>query len=249
MSNDKKFSDEFLNAFVDNQLTHEEKAGAYIHINEDAELSQRMCELRKVHDLVQLAYNNPPLPPRYGDDMAAGSRLQRGIAAGVVTAVALLLGTVLGWQLGKPVNGNTAHSATGADNPAAVATANPQQMKVLFHLNSGDDDSLKEALDEVEELLKYYKQSKQSGRIELVTNGEGINLLRIDTSPFPERIRRMQQEYDNLTFVACQNSLDILTDGHENIRAKLIPGTVVIDSGVAQIMRRQQQGWAYIRSG
>jgi 3alpha(or 20beta)-hydroxysteroid dehydrogenase len=31
------------------------------------------------------------------------------------------------------------------------------------------------------------------------------------------------------------------------LEARLLPGVTVIDSGVAQLMRLQQQGWAYIR--
>ena len=56
----------------------------------------------------------------------------------------------------------------------------------------------------------------------------------------------MQQKYPNLVFVACQNTIDRLNKEH-GIRAQLIEGVMVIDSGVAQIMRRQQQGWAYIQ--
>ena len=246
MSQDKRFSDEFLNAFVDNELTHEDKADAYIHINADSELSQRVCELRKVHDLVQLGYKNPPAAPQSSSARPESKPLWRNIAAGVT----LLLGAALGWQLTDPNNPAPEQQVQQqlAEEVATTAlTANPEaQMKVLFHLNSGDTAHIKEALDEVENLLQYYRKTQQAGRIELVTNGEGINLLRLDTSPFVERVQRMQKEYDNLSFVACQNSLDILT-GDNSSMTMLIPGTVVIDSGVAQIMRRQQQGWAYIQ--
>jgi hypothetical protein len=47
-------------------------------------------------------------------------------------------------------------------------------------------------------------------------------------------------------FVACQNTIDRLKS-ERGISAKLLPEAVVIDSAVAQIMRRQQQGWAYIQ--
>jgi intracellular sulfur oxidation DsrE/DsrF family protein len=47
-------------------------------------------------------------------------------------------------------------------------------------------------------------------------------------------------------FEACKNSIDRLRRD-KGIVAKLLPGVVVIDSGVAQLMRRQNQGWAYIQ--
>ncbi len=106
---------------------------------------------------------------------------------------------------------------------------------------------MKETLDDAEDLLKYYRASNQHAQIEIVTNGSGLDLLRADTSPYPERVQRMLKDYDNLTFVACQNTMDRVSR-EQGTAARLLPGVVLIDSGVAQIMRRQQQGWAYIRS-
>jgi intracellular sulfur oxidation DsrE/DsrF family protein len=71
-------------------------------------------------------------------------------------------------------------------------------------------------------------------------------MLRVGASPYPHRVQRMMQEYDNLSFVACQNTVDRLKR-ERGIIARLSPGVVVIDFGVAEIMRRQQEGWPYIR--
>jgi len=56
----------------------------------------------------------------------------------------------------------------------------------------------------------------------------------------------MQKEYHGLTFVACQNTIDRYQQ-ELGLTAKLLPGVITIDSGVAQIMRRQHQGWAYLQ--
>jgi hypothetical protein len=80
----------------------------------------------------------------------------------------------------------------------------------------------------------------------VITNGGGLSLLMAGISPYAERIQRMQKEYHDLTFVACQNTIERIQQ-ELGLQAKLLPGVVVIDSGVAQIMRRQHQGWAYIQ--
>jgi uncharacterized protein len=228
----KKFSDEFLNSFVDDQLGAEEKSRAYLEMQQDEALSREICELRKVSDLVRLAYRDVPPPPARRRGVALRST---SIAAGV----ALAFGVALGWLMHEP--------ATKADAHARLAMAGgDQQMKVLIHISDGHKEHLKDALDEIENLAHYYRANGQNARIEVVTNGEGLNLLRADVSPYGKRIARLQKDYDNVVFEACQNTLDTLR-ADRGVVARLLPGVTVIDSGVAQIMRRQQQGWAYVQ--
>ena len=241
------YSEEFLNAFVDDQLTAQEKAEAYSSIHQSRELSREVCELRKVRDLVQLAYKELPTAPDKGMPLSGTRRRGRAFAAGLAASVALVMGVLAGNHLGisKPAGPeNTAHSDVASGQQ--MASAAEEQIKILIHLNSGDKSDIADTLTEIEQLFHFYKQNNQQVRVELVTNGGGLALVRSDVSPFVERVKEMQRKYDNLSFVACQNSIDRLKE-EQGITAKLIPGTVVIDSGVAQIMRRQHQGWAYIR--
>ncbi len=236
MSNEEqKFSDEFINAFVDDQLTPEEKAQVYARLSGNEALSRQICELRKTRDLVQLAYKEPPMPTRGMATFSAGRKIGLGVAAGLMLAI----GGITGWFLHQPSANqvaSVAQQAPGDDVPA----------KVLFHVSDGHADHLKNVLDDVEELMKHYRLSHQKARVEVITNGEGLSLLLAGISPYAERIQKMQKEYHDLTFVACQNTIDRYQQ-ELGLTAKLLPGVVVIDSGVAQIMRRQHQGWAYIQ--
>ncbi len=281
-----EFSDEFLNAFLDNQLTLEEKERAYLRISQDEVLNRRVCELRKIQDAVRLSYQNPPAPPARPAPADRHSRLGLSLAA----SIALAAGVALGWVLHNPTS---QQASVPVSAPAVVtqpvptsrivarATVMPapavmpavptdetaltvaeehnilavpyrpgpvsgDAIKVLIHVSSVTAARSPEALDEIESLVRYYRDQRQSARVEIVMNGDGLNLVRADTTRFAERIRRMQEEYDNLTFAACQNTIVRLKREH-GITAKLLPGVTVIDSGVAQIMRRQQQGWAYIQ--
>jgi hypothetical protein len=62
MSQGYEFSDEFINAFVDNQVTPEEKARVYAHTVSDEAFNRRVCELRKIRDLIRLAYLELSMP-------------------------------------------------------------------------------------------------------------------------------------------------------------------------------------------
>lgn len=253
MSQEQKFSDEFLNAFVDDQLAPEEKGRAYISINNDDALNRQVCELRKIRDLVQFAYKE--LPASAAPGPRAG-RLGANIAAGLILAT----GVGLGWLLHQP--GSAPEQTARVAAPEAMATATVEkprsappakpmvtaanEIKVLFHLNSDKPERIQEVLDEAEALLKFYQSAGQIARVQVITNGDGLNLLRTDKSPDPERVRAMLKTYDNLSFAACQNTIDRLKR-EQGITAELLPGASVVDSGVAQIILRQQQGWIYIQ--
>ncbi len=236
MSNEEqKFSDEFINAFVDDQLTPEEKAQVYARLSGNEALSRQICELRKTRDLVQLAYKEPPMPARGMATLSAGRKIRLGVAAGLM----LVIGGISGWFLHQP-------SANQAASVAQQAPGEDIPAKVLFHVSDGNVTHLKSVLDDVEDLMKHYRRSHQKARVEVITNGEGLNLLLAGISPYAERIQKMQKEYHGLTFVACQNTIDRYQQ-ELGLTAKLLPGVITIDSGVAQIMRRQHQGWAYLQ--
>jgi intracellular sulfur oxidation DsrE/DsrF family protein len=236
MNKEQQFSDEFINAFVDDELTPDEKAQAYARLGDDETLNRQVCELRKVRDLVALAYRNVPAPACSVSAVAAGRKCSTAIAAGL----ALVVGGLGGWFLNQ--------SSHTPDNAvvAQLAPAAEESAKVLFHVSEGNPEHLKTVLDEVEDLMKYYRQTQQKARVEVITNGGGLSLVMAGISPYAERIQRMQKEYSDLTFVACQNTIDRVQQ-ELGLTAKLLPGVVVIDSGVAQIMRRQLQGWAYLQ--
>lgn len=269
MTQEKRLSDEFLNAFVDNQLAAEEKSRAYIEIGRDESLNREVCELRKLHDLVQLAYSDVD-PPAYRRPAVWRHRLGFSIAASVMLTLGVALGMALSAKpqpsgaveapLAKltPVRNITpgtdrvtAHVETddvalSRYTPVPVRSADSAaESKVLIHITYDDPSRIDQALQDIDGLLHYYRERKQSARVEIVTNGRGLNLLRLDTSRHARKIAALQKEFDNLTFAACQNTIDRIR--HEkNMAVRLLPGVVVIDSGIAEIMRRQDQGWAYL---
>lgn len=60
MSQRHEFSDEFISAFVDDQLSSKDKARVYAQVAFDEAFNQRVCELRKIRDLILLAYRELP---------------------------------------------------------------------------------------------------------------------------------------------------------------------------------------------
>jgi hypothetical protein len=290
MNKDTRFtySEEFLNSFVDNQLSAEEKSQAYLDIGQDQDLNRQVCELRKMHDLVQLAYQNVPPPP-----VAAGARPKHRRGMGVAASVLLVLGVALGMQLrfdtvvtppsaatnpalvaqnnaplqiAAPARAARVTASAPVIRPADASAAEPAGLllansnipprtpipahgvknKVLIHLTDDTSSQLATALDEIEGLMLHYRDTRQTAHVEVVMNGRGLDLVRADTTTFAARVAQLQHEFHNLTFAACQNTIDRLKR-EQNITVRLLPGVIIIDSGMAEIMRRQHQGWTYLQ--
>jgi len=242
MNKDDKFSEEYLNAFVDDELTPEEREQVFARLSQDDALKQQVCQLRHVSDLVSLAYKQLPQPAPRLRAAKAGKWFSLGLAAGFALAVSAVTGWLL-YPSSAPSPGSPV--ALVENTSTSVASAGNVE-KVLVHISNGQSQHLKAALDEVENLMRYYRKSNQNARVEVITNGDGLKLLLAGTTDYASRIDRMQKEYAGLTFVACQNTIERF-ENELGISVKLLPGVVITDSGVAQIMRRQHQGWSYIQ--
>jgi intracellular sulfur oxidation DsrE/DsrF family protein len=77
--------------------------------------------------------------------------------------------------------------------------------------------------------------------IELVAYGPGITMLKSD-SPVKQRIAEALKS--GVKVNACQNTMN----GMKLTPADMLPEIGYVPSGVVEVMRKQQQGWAYIRS-
>ncbi|MCK5361037.1 MAG: hypothetical protein KAJ95_10450, partial [Gammaproteobacteria bacterium] len=59
MTNKNELSNELLNAYLDNELDSEERGEIMAELENDSALAGRLCELRNIKELTQLAYSLP----------------------------------------------------------------------------------------------------------------------------------------------------------------------------------------------
>ena len=77
--------------------------------------------------------------------------------------------------------------------------------------------------------------------VEVVAHGAGVDLL-LSGAATAEAVRGLQE--DGVAFLACENTLrsrDLET-------GDLLEDVGTVPSGVGAIVRRQSQGWSYLRS-
>ena len=81
-----------------------------------------------------------------------------------------------------------------------------------------------------------------------MTYGPGLHMLRADTSPVQDRIRRLKDMVfpGKIMFSACDNTKQGMekTEGHA---ISILPDATIVPSGVVRLMELQEQGWSYVR--
>jgi hypothetical protein len=77
--------------------------------------------------------------------------------------------------------------------------------------------------------------------IEVVFFGPGLNMLRKTNSEHAEILKRMAEQ--GVKPAACRNSMR-----DRNVTTEdLFPFATTVDSGVAELVRKQEAGWSYVK--
>ena len=233
MSNEHPFSEEHLNAYIDHQLDVEETSQLLKHLRETQALSQQVCELRQVQDLVRHAYGDTILPESSAQSKNVWPRYLQGAAAILLLAVGAAGGWLAHEKEPVPMHG------------VYLAEANTRPQNVILHISTDDPIKVSDALDQAELMLARSKEKGYPFRLEIVANGDGLNLLRARYSSYPERTEELIHNYDNLTVMACARTLQAIKDQGGDV--KLLPNVSTTESALERVVDRLQEGWVYIR--
>jgi intracellular sulfur oxidation DsrE/DsrF family protein len=130
---------------------------------------------------------------------------------------------------------------------ALVLPAHADTMhRVVLHLDEADPVRQELVLNNASNINKYYQDNAEEAVIEIVTYGPGLTMLVPGKSPVAQRVDSIAQNYDNISFKACSNTLAKMS-AKAGKQVKLMPQAELVDSGVIHLIQRQEQGWSYIR--
>lgn len=228
MNEARNFSDEHLNAFVDNQLGAQERDEILAAMASDAELGQRLCALRSTKELVRHAYGSVPAARR-------ARRLQLPVWGGALAAgVVLMIGVLAGW-----VGHQVARTGEAPRSLAALFAAEPA--RILIHLETSQADQMEAALD----LAEAYLAKAGNAQVEIITNHRGLDLLRRDTTPYATRMAELKSHHARVGFIACGQTIARLQGA--GVEVELIPEAAVARTAIEHVAGRVQQGWTYLK--
>jgi intracellular sulfur oxidation DsrE/DsrF family protein len=121
-----------------------------------------------------------------------------------------------------------------ADNPAPAA-----KTRAVFQVSDADPQKWNLTLANVANAQEAL--GKDAAEIEIVAFGPGIDMLRKD-SPVAARVAEALRS--GVRVVACQNTMR----ARKLAPADMLPEIGAVPSGVVEIMQRQRDGYAYLRS-
>jgi intracellular sulfur oxidation DsrE/DsrF family protein len=236
MKKDHHVSEEQLNAFVDGELESEETNTFFNEAEQSAELDQRLCQQRKLKELVKHAYREVP-EPRQPSSVRRLPNSMFGLA--LVASVLLVTGAIAGLFLhGYFEHGsiNGGYAAVSNSKPAAI-TGN-----YIIHVSSGDSDKMELALQKAQAMLSSAGPGALR-RVEVVANEKGLDLLRSDVTRFKDEISYLASE--QVVFYACSKTIQRLQE--KGVDVRLVPEAVQGFTALDRVVLRMHEGWQYIK--
>jgi len=123
---------------------------------------------------------------------------------------------------------------------AAVSqTTSTPKHKVVFQMTDPEGDAWNSLIGHVTNLQAAFANDGGS-QVEVVFFGPGLNMLLKKNTAYEESLKKLVDS--GVKLAACQNAMR-----HRNVKTEdLFPFASQVDSGVAELARKQEAGWAYI---
>jgi intracellular sulfur oxidation DsrE/DsrF family protein len=122
--------------------------------------------------------------------------------------------------------------------PTGHAQTRTPSGRVVIQVSDADPQKWSLALNNARNVLDAL--GDDDALIEVVVYGPGLGMLRAD-SPASQRVAEVQRR--GVKVVACENTMKVLGIGY----SAMLPNIGYVPVGVIELMRRQQEGYAYIR--
>jgi intracellular sulfur oxidation DsrE/DsrF family protein len=123
---------------------------------------------------------------------------------------------------------------------AQSGAAETHKHRIVFELTSDNPEHWDAVLNNIENLRKAL--GPENTQVELVAHGPGLGMLLASNEKSKDRMRKLASP--SVVFASCENTMR-----RKNIRKEdLLDFVITVDSGVAEVIRKQEQGWSYIRS-
>jgi len=123
---------------------------------------------------------------------------------------------------------------------AQTESSAEKRHRIVFEVTMEGSEQWTAVLNNVENLRNALGAESE---IEVVAHSKGLGMLVAKDNGLTDRMKKLAD--DGVVFAACENTMK-----KKNVtKDQLVPFAKTTDSGVAEVIRKQEAGWSYIKSG
>ena len=131
--------------------------------------------------------------------------------------------------------------------PLALAPASAlEKHRLALQISDNDPAKMNAVLSVAANVSKYYSDKGEEVEIEIVAFNGGLHMLREDTSPVKPRLKSFKQGMPNVSFIACENTLETMTRS-EGKEPPLVENATRVTAGVVTLIELAEKGWTIVR--
>jgi uncharacterized protein len=118
--------------------------------------------------------------------------------------------------------------------------------KLALQISDNDADKMNTVLNVAANVSRYYAARGEEVAIEVVAFNAGLHMLRDDTSPVKDRLKDFAKGMPNVSFKACQNTLDGMAKREGKV-PPIVPQASMVPAGVVRLIELGETGWTIVR--
>ena len=118
--------------------------------------------------------------------------------------------------------------------------------RLALQITDNDADKMNTVLNVAANVSKYYSDKGEDVEIQVVAFNAGLHMLREDTSPVKPRIASFAKSMPNVSFMACQNTIDGMTK-REGKDIPIVTQAERVPSGAVTLIELSEKGWTIVR--
>lgn len=127
-------------------------------------------------------------------------------------------------------------------SPAAAL----EKHRLALQISDDSPEKMNAVLNVAANVSKYYSDKGDEVDIQIVAFNAGLTMLRADKSPVLERLKSFKQGMPNVSFMACENTLEALTR-KEGKEPPLVDNATRVTAGVVTLIELGEKGWTIVR--
>ena len=131
--------------------------------------------------------------------------------------------------------------------PLAFAPAGAgEKHRLALQISDNDPDKMNAVLNVAANVSRYYSDNGEQIEIQIIAFNAGLHMLREDTSPVKPRLKSFSESMPNVSFKACQNTIDGMSN-REGKEFDIVANAERVPAGVVTLIELGEQGWTIVR--